>query len=119
MNGFSPVRIVRFGSAAIGGSSREAGAGNASACPAVTPSPLGSAFWRSGEAEGFGGLAELVKIGRAAGIVEQEALAEGRVIEDVERHRLATHQVDEILPERVAQQMRDARRRKAHEVAGS
>src|SRR5205823_7042437 len=75
-------------------------------------------FWGGQEAEGLGGFAELVEIGRAAGIVQQEALAQTRIIEHVERHRLATHQIDEILTKRIAQQMRDPGCREAHEIAG-
>ena len=73
--------------------------------------------WRIEEAKGFRRLAELVEIGRAAGVVQQEAFAERRIIEHVERHRLTAHQIDKIVLKRVAQQMRDTGRREAHEIA--
>src|SRR5215472_9056234 len=72
--------------------------------------------WRIEEAKGFRRLAELVEIGRAAGVVQQEAFAERRIVEHVERHRLAAHQIDKILLERVTQQMRDTGCREAHEI---
>src|SRR5258708_6085536 len=62
--------------------------------------------------------AELVEIRHALLVDEKETLAEGRVVEHVEFHRLAAHQVDKLDLERVAQEVRHARRREAHEVAG-
>src|SRR5262249_30269767 len=46
------------------------------------------------------------------------ALAERRIVEDVERLVLATHEIDDLLRRGVLEKMRHARRGKAHEIAG-
>ena len=70
-------------------------------------SPESSALcWRVGEIEGFGGLAELVEIGRAAGIVTFGVLAASEPVADKDLTLLNRALAEAPKRERLAQAMR-------------